>query len=86
MSRSTTLPPPSLGTSPVSHAPISIQVLERAMSLLDVLAKQTDPVPLKDLAAATGLHTSTTHRILNDLVVGRYACDCLNWARWSSAG
>ncbi len=42
------------------------------MSLLDVLAKQPDPVPLKELAAATGLHTSTTHRILNDLVVGRY--------------
>lgn len=42
------------------------------MRLLDVLARQTDPVPLKDLAASTGLHTSTTHRILNDLVVGRY--------------
>lgn len=53
-------------------APIAIQVLERAMLLLDVLAKQSDPVALKDLAAATGLHTSTTHRILNDLVVGRY--------------
>ncbi|NYT80387.1 IclR family transcriptional regulator [Alcaligenaceae bacterium] len=73
MSRSTALPPPSLGASPsVSGSPVSIQVLERAMSLLDVLAKQSDPVPLKELAAATGLHTSTTHRILNDLVVGRY--------------
>ncbi|NLY28392.1 MAG: IclR family transcriptional regulator [Alcaligenaceae bacterium] len=51
---------------------ITIQVLERAMLLLDVLARHADPVPLKDLAAATGLHTSTTHRILNDLVVGRY--------------
>src|SRR5690625_5318296 len=29
-------------------------------------------MPLKDLAQATGLHTSTTHRILNDLVIGRY--------------
>jgi len=58
---------------PSSHkAPITIQVLERAMLLLDVLAKKSDPVALKDLAAATGLHTSTTHRILNDLVVGRY--------------
>jgi IclR family acetate operon transcriptional repressor len=56
----------------LNGSPISIQVLERAMSLLDVLARQTDPVPLKELAAATGLHTSTTHRILNDLVVGRY--------------
>lgn len=57
---------------PVRDSSITIQVLERAMRLLDVLARQADPVPLKDLAAATGLHTSTTHRILNDLVVGRY--------------
>src|SRR3546814_19268137 len=56
----------------ISDSPITIQVLERAMRLLDVLAKRSEPVPLKDLAAATGLHTSTTHRILNDLVVGRY--------------
>jgi DNA-binding IclR family transcriptional regulator len=58
--------------STFSGSPITIQVLERAMMLLDVLAKRSDPVPLKDLAAATGLHTSTTHRILNDLVAGRY--------------
>jgi len=51
---------------------IAIQVLERAMSLLDVLAKQSEPVALKNLSAATGLHASTAHRILNDLVVGRY--------------
>lgn len=51
---------------------VAIQVLERAMRLLDVLASHSEPVALKDLAAATGLHTSTTHRILNDLVVGRY--------------
>ncbi len=42
------------------------------MKLLDVLAQHSEPVALKALAAATGLHTSTTHRILNDLVVGRY--------------
>lgn len=51
---------------------VAIQVLERAMRLLDVLAMHSEPVALKELAAATGLHTSTTHRILNDLVVGRY--------------
>ncbi|WP_017525806.1 IclR family transcriptional regulator [Pusillimonas noertemannii] len=51
---------------------IAIQVLERAMLLLDVLARQSEPVALKNLAAATGLHASTAHRILNDLVVGRY--------------
>lgn len=42
------------------------------MILLDELARQSEPVPLKDLSKATGLHTSTAHRILNDLVVGRY--------------
>jgi len=51
---------------------ITIQVLQRAMLLLDVLARQAEPMALKHLAAAAGLHTSTAHRILNDLVVGRY--------------
>lgn len=54
-----------------SH-PIAIQVIERAMRLLDALAAQPDPVTLKELSATTGLHASTAHRILNDLVVGRY--------------
>jgi DNA-binding IclR family transcriptional regulator len=54
------------------HSSPAIQVLERAFALLDVLARHTDPVPLKDLAQATGLHPSTTHRILNDLTIGRY--------------
>ncbi len=51
---------------------MAIQVLGRATQLLDALAAQPDPVPLKDLARTTGLHTSTAHRILNDLVIGRY--------------
>ena len=55
-----------------SGSPIAIQVIERAMRLLDALAAQPDPVTLKDLSATTGLHASTAHRILNDLVVGRY--------------
>jgi DNA-binding IclR family transcriptional regulator len=54
------------------HASIAIQVIERAMRLLDALAAQPEPVTLKELAATTGLHASTAHRILNDLVVGRY--------------
>ena len=49
----------------------SIQVLSRAFALLDVLAAQQDPVPLKDLSERTGLHPSTAHRILNDLAAGR---------------
>ena len=53
-------------------AGMAIQVIERATSLLDALARHPDPVTLKDLAKATGLHPSTAHRILNDLVVARY--------------
>jgi DNA-binding IclR family transcriptional regulator len=34
----------------------SIQVIERMMKLLDVLAEHADPVPLKQLAIETGLH------------------------------
>lgn len=41
-----------------------IQVIERMMKLLDVLAHHPDPVPLKQIALETGLHPSTAHRIL----------------------
>ena len=51
---------------------MAIQVLERATNLLDALAAQAEPVTLKELARTTGLHPSTAHRILNDMVVGRY--------------
>jgi len=42
----------------------SIQVIERMMSLLDVLANASGPATLKMLSQATGLHPSTAHRIL----------------------
>lgn len=42
----------------------SIQVIERMMSLLEVLADTPEPVSLKVLAQSTGLHPSTAHRIL----------------------
>ncbi len=51
---------------------ISIQVIERMVSLLDALAMYPDPVSLKELSATTKLHPSTAHRILNDLVVKRF--------------
>ncbi|WP_347556675.1 IclR family transcriptional regulator [Robbsia sp. KACC 23696] len=41
------------------------------LRLLDALASQRDSVSLKDLSAMTGLHPSTTHRILNDMLAGR---------------
>lgn len=46
----------------------SIQVIGRMSSLLDVLSRHAEPVGLKTLAQATGLHPSTTHRILTALV------------------
>jgi DNA-binding IclR family transcriptional regulator len=46
----------------------SIQVIERMMDLFDALARNADPVGLKQLAQSTGLHPSTAHRILNALV------------------
>jgi DNA-binding IclR family transcriptional regulator len=50
----------------------SIQVIERMIGLLDALADCPDPVSLKELSSATGLHPSTAHRILNDLVLKRF--------------
>lgn len=35
------------------------------MKLLDVLARHSDPAPLKQIALESGLHPSTTHRILS---------------------
>jgi DNA-binding IclR family transcriptional regulator len=61
----------SLSEKPPSND-MSIQVIERATRLLDALATEREPVALKRLAASTGLHPSTAHRILNDLVVARY--------------
>ncbi len=39
--------------------------------LVDALASHRDPIGLKQLCAATGLHSSTAHRILNDMVLTR---------------
>ena len=54
-----------------AHA-MAIQVIDRATRLLDALANEAEPITLKALSANTGLHPSTAHRILNDLVVARY--------------
>jgi len=50
----------------------AIQVMGRMFDLLGVLASHQDPVSLKYLTEKTGLHPSTAHRILNDLVIGRF--------------
>ncbi len=54
----------------------AIQVIDRLVALLDALAAQPEPVSLKVLAQRTGLHPSTTHRILNDLVIARLVDRC----------
>ena len=50
----------------------SVQVLERMFTLIDVLASREDAISLKEISEKTGLHPSTTHRILNDLTIGRF--------------
>jgi len=49
----------------------SIQVIGRMTRLLEVLARHSQPVALKILAQASGLHPSTAHRILSALVTDR---------------
>jgi len=41
-----------------------IQVIERMLKLLEVLAEHPEPLGLKQIAQITGLHPSTAHRIL----------------------
>ena len=60
------------GMSKAERKTPTIQVLERAFGLLDLLAKHQDPVPLKLISEQTGLHPSTAHRILSDLTIGRF--------------
>ena len=50
----------------------TIQVIERLFALIDVLASREEPMALKEISERTGLHPSTTHRILNDLAIGRF--------------
>jgi DNA-binding IclR family transcriptional regulator len=50
----------------------TVQVIERMFTLMDVLASREEAVSLKEISEKTGLHPSTTHRILNDLATGRF--------------
>lgn len=59
-------------TPPAGDTPKNpIQVVERMMKLLDVLAGHPEPLGLKHLAQATGLHPSTAHRILAAMAADR---------------
>lgn len=64
-------PQRKLVAPPVAPPKLAIQVIERMMTLLDALAKKSEPVTLKELSHTSGLHPSTAHRILNDLVLAR---------------
>ena len=50
----------------------SIQVLERMFALMNMLAEKEGLSSLKEISEKTQLHPSTAHRILNDLVIGRF--------------
>ncbi|MFZ1891991.1 MAG: IclR family transcriptional regulator [Formosimonas sp.] len=61
-------------TTPIEQTSMlrpTIQVLERTNDLLNTLARHNQAMSLKILAEQTGLHVSTAHRILNDLVLAR---------------
>ena len=49
----------------------TVQVIARMFALIDVLASREDAISLKEISEKTGLHPSTSHRILNDLATGR---------------
>jgi len=57
---------------PETHLSPAIQVIERMFTLIDILAAHDEAVALKDISEQAGLHPSTAHRILNDLVCGRF--------------
>ncbi len=48
-----------------------IQVIERMMKLLDVLAQHPEPLGLKQISQYAGLHPSTAHRILSAMAADR---------------
>jgi DNA-binding IclR family transcriptional regulator len=59
-------------SEPSASATPTVQVIERMFALIDVLASREEAMSLKEISERTGLHPSTTHRILNDLATGRF--------------
>jgi IclR family transcriptional regulator, carbohydrate utilization repressor len=59
-------------TDPNVSATPTVQVIERMFSLIDVLASKEEAISLKEISEKANLHPSTTHRILNDLTIGRF--------------
>lgn len=61
------------GPAPADAAPQTIQVLSRALDIIEALAYARGGMALAPLARATGLSKSTCHRILQTLVERGYA-------------
>ena len=59
-------------SDPQAPSTPTVQVIERMFALIDVLASREEAMSLKEISEKTGLHPSTTHRILNDLATGRF--------------
>lgn len=57
---------------PANEAKNPIQVIERMMTLLDVLSRCPGAVSLKQLARESGLHPSTAHRILGAMTASGF--------------
>jgi DNA-binding IclR family transcriptional regulator len=68
-----TAPPAKNATTGASRdeAKNPIQVIERMMKLLDVLAQHPEPLGLKQIAQYTGQHPSTAYRILSSMSADR---------------
>ncbi len=59
-------------TDPAMPVKTSVQIIERMFTLIDVISSREEAISLKEISEKTGLHPSTTHRILNDLATGRF--------------
>ncbi|HUE02135.1 MAG TPA: helix-turn-helix domain-containing protein, partial [Bryobacteraceae bacterium] len=53
-----------MSDSETKSSPYRVQVLDRALAILDTLAKEPENVSLMELAAKLQLHKSTAHRLL----------------------
>jgi DNA-binding IclR family transcriptional regulator len=60
--------PPEPGTNPKLY---KVQVLDRALAILDALARLRESVSLAEIAADVKLHKSSVHRLLMSLVKHR---------------
>lgn len=63
---------PAVEPEPVAKQPRTIQSLERALNLVDILALSQTELPLNELASRAGLNVSTCHHLLATLVKRGY--------------